>query len=135
MPFLNPPVLAIGLGLLAAAILFLFLRRFLSPSGIVEVTPQEAQARVKAGAQLIDVRQPAEYRTGHAPKAKLTPLSQLKRHAAEMPKGKPMVVICASGHRSVVAVDWLKRWGFEDVVSVRGGTAGWRAANLPVTKE
>ncbi|HKZ69752.1 MAG TPA: rhodanese-like domain-containing protein [Anaerolineales bacterium] len=85
MPFLNPPVLAIRLGLLAAAILFLFLRRFLSPSGIVEVTPQEAQARVKAGAQLIDVRQPAEFRTGHAPKAKMAPLSQLKRHVVYKP--------------------------------------------------
>jgi rhodanese-related sulfurtransferase len=42
--------------------------------------------------------------------------------------------MCPSGARASRAVGLLKKQGYERVVSVAGGLAGWREANLPVEK-
>jgi rhodanese-related sulfurtransferase len=89
--------------------------------------------RQRAGAVVIDVREPFEYWMGHVPGAATMPLSRLGEHAGELPRGVPVYVICASGNRSLAAVEQLRRAGV-DAWSVAGGTAGWRRAGHPVVR-
>lgn len=41
---------------------------------------------------LLDVRQPAEYASGHIPGARLTPLPELSAHLGSIDRDKPTVV-------------------------------------------
>ncbi|PVC86751.1 rhodanese-like domain-containing protein [Streptomyces sp. CS014] len=87
-------------------------------------------------AVLLDVREEAEWRSGHAPGAVHAPLTALAAHAA-IPvgaRGRPLVVICRSGHRSQQAAKLLAERG-ADAADVKGGMIAWAAAGLPVTDE
>jgi rhodanese-related sulfurtransferase len=84
------------------------------------------------GAVVIDVREPAEYVSGHVPGARLMPLGRLPQHLGELPRDRCVYVVCASGNRSKAAAELLTRAGI-DAVSVAGGTGGWRGAGNPVS--
>jgi rhodanese-related sulfurtransferase len=83
---------------------------------------------------IIDVREPFEYVSGHAPTAASFPLGELVGRVEELDRDNIVYVICESGGRSAQAVDWLNTQGF-DAVNVEGGTSAWRNSGLPVTKE
>lgn len=80
-----------------------------------------------AGAPVVDVREPWEYRNAHVPGAQLLPLGQLGDRVTEIPAGAVEYVICASGNRSVQGARILMTVG-RPAVSVAGGTSGWAAA-------
>lgn len=86
-------------------------------------------------AVLIDVSDAAEYAAGHPMGAKNVPLSGLEASNA-LPKNKtlPLVVVCATGTRAGRAVPMLNKLGFANARALAGGTAAWRAANLPIEK-
>lgn len=96
-----------------------------------KVTPQEAAALIAKGAVLVDVREPYEWRAGHAPKARHIPLDQLRERADEIPVGRRIVTICRSGSRSARAAAMLAVKG-RDVSNVAGGMHAWSRAGLPV---
>src|SRR5579875_1530981 len=77
-----------------------------------------------AGATVLDVRNPDEYRTAHVPGAVLIPLMELAARQDEIPEGDPLYVICAAGGRSLTAAKALVDAGYR-AVSVAGGTNGW----------
>jgi rhodanese-related sulfurtransferase len=82
---------------------------------------------------ILDVRQPEEFRSGHITGAKLIPLGELGRRLNEVPKGREVVCICATGHRSVPAVRKLAAAGFT-ASSMKNGMIAWQVAKLPVQK-
>lgn len=84
------------------------------------------------GALVIDVREPGEYVSGHVPGAQLMPMGRLPQHLAELPRGRRIYLICASGNRSLAAADFLARAGI-DAMSVAGGTGAWQRTGKPVT--
>lgn len=85
------------------------------------------------GAIVIDVREPSEYLAGHVPGAELVPFGRLADRAEELPRTAPVYVICASGHRSKAAADFLTGTGV-DAWSVAGGTNAWASAGYPVLR-
>lgn len=89
-----------------------------------------AEAHAK-GATLLDVRNPDEYEEKHVAGALLIPLGELGDRLDEVPKAKPLYVICAAGGRSLRAAQALASEGF-DALSVAGGTNGWANSGRPV---
>lgn len=79
-------------------------------------------------AVLLDVREPEEYAHGHVPGATNFPQADIATRLEEIPRDRPVVVICHSGYRSRRAAQYLVQEGFTSVESVRGGTADWEAA-------
>ena len=73
---------------------------------------------------LIDVREPAEHATSRIEGAELIPLRQLQSHVKRLPKDRPIVVHCAVGGRSAIAVAMLKVQGF-DARNLSGGIKAW----------
>ncbi len=77
--------------------------------------------KIEAGARVVDVRTPAEFKDGTYPGAINIPVSLLPVRMNELePKDKPIVLFCASGARSGQAARLLKQAGFTDVVNAGG---------------
>ncbi len=87
--------------------------------------------------QILDVRRPNEYKSGHVPRAITGPLSNLteKVSSLSMDPAKPTAVICAGGYRSSAATSILQKSGFSNLLNVSGGTGAWIAAGYPVESE
>jgi hydroxyacylglutathione hydrolase len=85
--------------------------------------------------QVLDVRRPAEFAAGHAPRAASAPLSpRLHEEAARLDPARPLAVICAGGYRSSAATSLLRPLGFRRLYNVEGGTGAWLTAGYPVEK-
>lgn len=94
------------------------------------IEPGDAEALVRQGASLLDVRTPAEYEAGHIAEAVNLPLAILSAAPLQdgsLDRAAPIVTICGVGKRSVNALLLLKAQGFEKVKSVRGGMQRWNA--------
>jgi phage shock protein E len=96
---------------------WLIVRRFLKGG---QVSKDAVMEKIKAGAKIVDVRSPEEFRAGFYPGAVNIPVSDLARRMGEIEKDRAVVVYCASGGRSGVAAQLLKRAGYADVVNAGG---------------
>jgi rhodanese-related sulfurtransferase len=94
--------------------------------GVKTITITQLAERLRHGTPvLLDVREPSEFAAGHVPGAWNAPLSRLADGSARLDRNAQTLIICQSGRRSVTAAKQLKRFGFTDVYSVRGGTGAW----------
>lgn len=100
-----------------------------------QITVDELDRRIKEQAvdQVIDVRRPGEWQSGHIRAAKHFPLSQLAQTAEELARDRNIAVICAGGYRSSAATSVLERMGFTHITNVVGGMNAWQSANLETT--
>ncbi len=71
---------------------------------------------------LVDVRTPGEYDRGHAEGAINIPVDDLRDRLSELPKEKPLYLICQSALRSYIACRILEQEGFD----CRHLAGGWR---------
>ncbi|MGO9823249.1 MAG: MBL fold metallo-hydrolase [Solirubrobacteraceae bacterium] len=81
---------------------------------------------------VIDVRNPGEWGASHIEGAVNVPLSQLAGRVDELARDRKLIVYCASGYRSAVAVSLLRRKGLTEVANLVGGLGAWEAAKLAV---
>jgi rhodanese-related sulfurtransferase len=99
-----------------------------------QIDALEAKSRIYSGAILIDVREPHEWRAGHAPGALHIPLAQLDQRQRELPAGRSIITVCRSGARSAQAASLLAAQGRE-VSNLGGGMRAWVAGGLPLIAE
>ncbi|HEX7332258.1 MAG TPA: MBL fold metallo-hydrolase [Pyrinomonadaceae bacterium] len=103
----------------------------------VEAIEQVSVAQLKeqmanSDLQIVDVRRPAEYVSGHVPRALNAPLASLDKSPLPLEKDKLTAVICAGGYRSSAAASLLQQRGFSNLLNVSGGTGAWINAGYPV---
>jgi rhodanese-related sulfurtransferase len=102
-----------------------------------EVGPAEAVQLInRRDAVVLDVRDAADYKSGHITNARNVPESELDARAKELEKikARPVIVSCARGNRSAGIAAKLRKLGFNEVFSLRGGIAAWQQANMPLEK-
>jgi rhodanese-related sulfurtransferase len=109
-----------------------------------EIMPWDLRERLAAGAEVIvlDVREPAEYDAAHIAGSINVPRGVLEQACEwdfdetvpELAGGREraIVVVCRSGHRSLLAADVMQALGFADVVSLRTGLRGWNDFEQPL---
>lgn len=99
-----------------------------------EIGTLDATRLMNQGSTLIlDVRDGADYASGHLPRARHIPLKELSGRIAEIGKykDKPVLVTSKGGNAALRA---LKEAGFTTVYQLKGGLAAWQQASLPVEK-
>jgi len=74
---------------------------------------------------LVDVRTPAEWRSGHINEAVNIPISELPKRAVELRGQDPVATVCETGFRSSLASSLLVRAGVH-AINVSDGTAAYR---------
>jgi rhodanese-related sulfurtransferase len=98
---------------------------------------QAVQLINRQDAAAVDVREPAEFRSGHLPNARNIPLGQIAGKVKDLDKlkAKPVLLICQTGARSAQAAATLMKAGFTEVYNLSGGMNAWQQASMPVEKE
>jgi rhodanese-related sulfurtransferase len=106
------------------------------PAGIPTIDVAEAAARREGrdNPLIVDVREPDEFATVRVEGAALLPMSTFADRHVELPKDRPLLVMCHLGGRSAAATAHLIRGGWTDVVNVAGGIDAWERAGLPVRR-
>jgi len=102
---------------------------------VEQITVDDLRERLDSESrlQVIDVRRPAEFANGHAPRAASLPLTpEIGRRANQFDSKRPTAVICAGGYRSSAATSLLARCGFDHLLNVTGGTNAWIQAGFTV---
>ncbi|GIH95618.1 rhodanese-like domain-containing protein [Planobispora siamensis] len=79
------------------------------------------------GTHVLDVRQDAEYASGHVPGALHIELGALPARAGDVPGG-PVTVMCGHGERAMTAASLLQRTGHRDLRVLEGGPDDWAEA-------
>ncbi|KAA8997292.1 rhodanese-like domain-containing protein [Affinibrenneria salicis] len=137
MPFISRhPYLSMAwVALLVAVIVMTVKSKF---SRVKDVARSEAIRLInKEDAVVVDLRSRDDFRRGHIANAfNLLPndikngsLGDLDKH-----KAQPVIVTCANGTASRESAENLLKAGFEQVVVLKEGLAGWSGENLPLVR-
>jgi rhodanese-related sulfurtransferase len=101
-----------------------------APATVIDLTSDQLRSMIanKEDIVILDVRTPEELTTWPVAldKAVSIPLQELPARYSELPRGKKIVAVCRSGHRSTVAADFLIKAGFNKVYSLAGGMTAFR---------
>jgi len=84
---------------------------------------------------VLDIRSPREWAAKHIPNSVNIPLNRLQSRIDEIPRDRRIIVHCAGGYRSSIAVSILHQYGITNLIEIAGGLAAWDAAKLPVVSE
>jgi rhodanese-related sulfurtransferase len=96
-------------------------------------TLQATQLINSKHAQVVDVRDAADFARGSLPNAKNIPLADLgTRGPKELKKDRPVIVLCNAGNIAGRAAAQLRAAGLAEVYVLAGGLNAWREAGLPV---
>ncbi len=114
---------------------------------VTEISPKELLDKLakKEDLLLIDVREHAEYESGHIKGAQLVPRGILEaaadpaypKHVKELceARERQVVVYCATSGRSAMACAVLQMMGFKNVLNLAGGYTRWAADGMPEVHE
>ena len=81
---------------------------------------------------LVDIRSPQEFSQGSIAGAQNIPFIDIMEGRHQLPKDKPLLLICSIGGRSFAAVQLLQEKGYTEVYNLDGGLQAWSRASLPL---
>lgn len=127
------PLLVAGTILMALAVIFYELR--MKTNSLSAISSVQAVQLINQGARVVDIRDKAQFDTGHIVNAINIPAAELDGEGSNLPKkAKSIILVCDNGAKSSQCLAPIKKSGRENVFSLQGGLANWRQDNLPVTK-
>jgi len=100
------------------------------------VTPLEAKALIETRKDLllVDVRSPEEFQGGSLPGATLIPFWDFAKGQYDLPKDKPILLVCAVGGRSLACGQLLASKGYREVYNLKGGLDAWQEQRVPLPR-
>ena len=106
---------------------------------VIEVNHVNAFVTEHEDAVILDVRRPSEYKESHITGSVNVPVQDesFEEMVARLDPSKKYIVHCSDNHyigRSNRALKEMKKMGFENLYSLKGGYSAWENAELPVTK-
>ena len=98
---------------------------------VPEVDAVPASEKLAGDALALDVREDDEWEAGRIAGALHIPVAELAARQEEIPRERPLIVVCRTGSRSAYATEALVRAGYE-AENLAGGMKAWKAAGLPL---
>jgi len=101
---------------------------------VVSLIAPDALDAINDGIQLVDVRTPEEFASGHLENAVNINFyaDDFKDRINEMDKEKEVYLYCRSGGRSAKAAKELEAMGFKKVYDLEGGILKWQKKKLKI---
>ena len=99
----------------------------------------EAKSMIEAGARVIDVRRPDEWRRGHIPGATLVTLDGIYSFGKALKdlhllEDEDIIFVCAVGQRSASASEIALVAGLKNVYNLANGMNGWFMRQYPIER-
>ncbi|WP_100488255.1 rhodanese-like domain-containing protein [Sporolactobacillus pectinivorans] len=110
--------------LLAAYLGYTFASRYFLRKYLTTLSEADFRAGYRK-AQLIDVREANEFKSGHILGARNIPLEQIKMRKTEIRHDMPIYLYCSNGSRSSRAASVLKKLGYKNLFDLQGGFKKW----------
>jgi len=103
---------------------------------IKNIEPKELSATLNNNIQLVDVRTPNEFKSGHIKgSVNMNYYDQdFSTQIGKLDKSKPIYVYCRSGVRSKYSSEILKKLGFKKIYNLKGGILNWNTNKFPLKK-
>lgn len=95
------------------------------------ITVSELRHQLPAQPQLIGVRSPSEFASGHIPTAINIPMDEIEARVHDLHANVPLILICQAGTRARVTAALLEPCQ-RQIAILEGGTSAWLAAGLPI---
>ncbi|MDQ2890091.1 MAG: molybdopterin-synthase adenylyltransferase MoeB [Gemmatimonadota bacterium] len=91
------------------------------------ISALELSQQLATGADfdLVDVREPVEWRIARIERARLVPLGTIRHASDDWERDRPIVLYCKAGIRSMTAAQQLVSKGFTNVTNLAGGIVSW----------
>lgn len=100
-----------------------------------EKSPQNMAEQVANGeVRFVDVRNQSEWNEGYVPQAEHHFLGKLQKEATSLETDRPILTLCRTGVRSVIAASILQANEIKNVINLEGGFSRWESEGLPVEK-
>ena len=87
---------------------------------------------VAEGATIVDVRTPAEFKSGHIKNADHVFVGTLLKNLDKVSKDKKVVIHCQGGDRATIGYSLLAREGYNNVLNYSASMNEWIALGNPV---
>jgi hydroxyacylglutathione hydrolase len=104
------------------------------PETLDLVSPEQLDALLASGAELIDVREKDERDAGYIAGSRNIPYRLLALGESDLPRDKPIVTICETGPRAAIAASILSAHGFDAHAVWDGGIDTWVAEGKPTVE-
>jgi glyoxylase-like metal-dependent hydrolase (beta-lactamase superfamily II)/rhodanese-related sulfurtransferase len=104
-------------------------------SGVLEISPQWVASHMN-DVHILDVRTTVETEeeSTRIDGAQMIPINELRERISEIPQNRPIMTICRSGKRSVLAFNILREAGRQKIANINGGLLRWYEEGLPVNR-
>jgi len=96
---------------------------------VVDISPKALKARLDAGEDIdiIDIREGWEVAHGMLAEARHIPMNDIPDSLEDIPKDKPVVLMCHTGGRSETVAEWMSTEGYDNILNLVGGIEAWSA--------
>lgn len=98
----------------------------------IEVTDLAQLKEKDSSVRVIDIRQPAELRSGIIPGVEALPMHLIPLRISEFKRDETLIMVCRSGARSAQACMFLQQQGYDNVFNLRGGMIAWANSGLEI---
>lgn len=95
------------------------------PAPETDVAELAAMRREGRPVAVLDIREPWEVAICGLAGSLCIPMDEIAGRVGELPRDRPLVVLCHHGMRSLQVTLWLRSKGFESAVNLRGGIDAW----------
>lgn len=116
--------LIIALIILIVIILWMVIQYFLNKKSVNELNQAQFQEGLRK-AQVIDLREKADYDYGHINGARNIPMTMFRQRYQGLRKDQPIYLVDANGIVSYRAARLLKKKGYKDLYMLKGGYKKW----------
>lgn len=116
--------LIIALIILIAIFLWMVIQYFLNKKSVNELNQAQFQEGLRK-AQVIDLREKADYDYGHINGARNIPMTMFRQRYQGLRKDQPIYLVDANGIVSYRAARLLKKKGYKDLYMLKGGYKKW----------
>lgn len=117
-------VMIIAIIVLVAVIAWMLLNFFLNKKAVTELNQDDFQQGLRK-AQVIDLREKADYDYGHINGARNIPMTMFRQRYQGLRKDQPIYLIDANGIASYRAARTLKKKGYKELYMLKGGYKKW----------
>jgi len=101
--------------------------------GLISVLELKNWSNKNTDLFILDVREDEKWNQGHIPGSVNIFSGYLQNRVEEIPKDRPIIVVCNVGNRASLAASILLRAGFQDVHNLLGGMIAWKNAGYEIS--